>query len=470
MAGVGALLLLVVKDHRSPALAYAWVLAYGLGGGAANKLGNALVAWGAILVSGAYALLHRHVVACCYVVPPLGFAAGAFLSAQVCCALAVTRGVFYVALPVWVYGFFLLISSITLRHQGKDFNMEASDGMCAPKELCAATWCSCLELSGWLWTFVGLCAGLFFGINAIWGRMLFCGLLIVMGVINLSRGFRVGKQVSDHADEELNEKQKAAENAEFARGVRLRIFGMVVINLAVWFAVGGVETAIARALLACLGSLVAIASGCFYLVWQKQIRARAPPPPPVPPVASDLCGNPAPRHRRDVVSLVDFHKGRTAAGGDASASRSAARATGRTGPAPGPGPGAGSPGAPAEGDAPRRRRRDGRGRDVAQGRARHEGRRPPPRAPAHGRLRQRRRADGRAQEADRLPDASRGGVARRDAGADANNADQAGAPRHRARRLQRRPDDPRAGPRRAHPRDRVAARFSAPGMRLAIKL
>ena len=73
MAGVGALLLLVVKDHRSPALAYAWVLAYGLGGGAANKLGNALVAWGAILVSGAYALTKRHVVACCYVVPPLGF-------------------------------------------------------------------------------------------------------------------------------------------------------------------------------------------------------------------------------------------------------------------------------------------------------------------------------------------------------------------------------------------------------------
>merc|ERR1719305_1346307 len=83
VAGVGALLLLVVKDHRSPALAYAWVLAYGLGGGAANKLGNALVAWGAILVSGAYALTKRHVVACCSLVPPLGFAAGAFLSAHV---------------------------------------------------------------------------------------------------------------------------------------------------------------------------------------------------------------------------------------------------------------------------------------------------------------------------------------------------------------------------------------------------
>ena len=353
--------------------------------------------------------------------------------------------------------------------------MEASDGMCAPKELCAATWCSCLELSGWLWTFVGLCAGLFFGINAVWGRMLFCGLLIVMGVINLSRGFRVGKQVSDHADEELNEKQKAAENAEFARGVRLRIFGMVVINLAVWFAVGGVETAIARALLACLGSLVAIASGCFYLVWQKQIRARAPPPPPPPvpePVAQPVstCVEikfRAPHAIDAMLShwLISTHS----AGGDASASRSAARATGRTGPAPGPGPGPGGPGATAEGDAPRRRRRDGRGRDLAQGRARHEGRRPPARAPAHGRLRQRRRADGRAQEADRSPPAGRGGVARRDAGADANNADRGRSSASPCPTAQRRPDDPRAGP-----DGRILAIVlppgQRPGMRLAIKL
>merc|ERR1719399_172153 len=211
VAGVGALLLLVVKDHRSPALAYAWVLAYGLGGGAANKLGNALVAWGAILVSGFYALSKRHVVACCYVVPPLGFAAGAFLSAQLCCRLSVTRGAFYVALPVWIYGFFLLISSITLRHQGKDVSLEASDGMCAPKELCAATWCSCLELSGWLWTFVGLCAGLFFGIDDLWGRILFCLLLVILG--------------------------------------------MIVINMAVWFAVAGVRHAVWVAVLGCFGSL-----------------------------------------------------------------------------------------------------------------------------------------------------------------------------------------------------------------------
>merc|ERR1712091_311297 len=77
--------------------------------------------------------------------------------------------------------------------------------------------------------------------------------------------------------------------------MRLRIFGMIVINMAVWFAVGGVETDIARALLACLGSLVAIASGCFYLVWQKQIRARAAAAPakPVPePVAQPVAPPP----------------------------------------------------------------------------------------------------------------------------------------------------------------------------------
>ena len=116
-----------------------------------------------------------------------------------------------------------------------------------------------------------------------------------MGMINLRRGFKVGKELSDHADEELDEQQKAAENAEFARGVRLRIFGMIVINMAVWFAVAGVRNAVWAAVLGCFGSLVAIASGCFYLVWQKQIRARAPPPPakPVPePVAQPVAPPP----------------------------------------------------------------------------------------------------------------------------------------------------------------------------------
>ena len=41
-------------------------------------MGKAFGACGAILVSGAYALHKRHVVACCYVIPPLGFAAGAW--------------------------------------------------------------------------------------------------------------------------------------------------------------------------------------------------------------------------------------------------------------------------------------------------------------------------------------------------------------------------------------------------------
>ena len=222
VAGVGALLLLVVKDHRSPALAYAWVLAYGLGGGAANKLGNALVAWGAILVSGAYALHKKHVVACCYVIPPLGFVAGVLLLMQFgtgCCRGP--RSPFWVALPVAVYGFLELLASFTLRFLGKDVSLEASEGTCAPKELCAATWCSCLELSGWFWSFIGLCASLFFGFQkGIMGKVAFILLLVVAGTINLSRGFRVGKQVSDHADEALNAKQRAAENAEFARGVR----------------------------------------------------------------------------------------------------------------------------------------------------------------------------------------------------------------------------------------------------------
>ena len=357
--------------------------------------------------------------------------------------------------------------------------MEASDGMCAPKELCAATWCSCLELSGWLWTFVGLCAGLFFGINAVWGRMLFCGLLIVMGVINLSRGFRVGKQVSDHADEELNEKQKAAENAEFARGVRLRIFGMVVINLAVWFAVGGVETAIARALLACLGSLVAIASGCFYLVWQKQIRARAPPPPPPPvpePVAQPVstCVEIKFRapHAIDAMLSHWLISTKVAQPQEATpappAQPPAPPAEPVQPPAPAPAP-APAPRSPAEGDAPRRRRRDGRGRDVAQGRARDEGRRPPARAPAHGRLRQRRRADGRAQEADR---------------SSSSRPRRRRSPRRRRRRQQRRPGRSSASrcPTAAAPArrstcrpptgasSRSCCRRARPGMRLAIKL
>ena len=86
----------------------------------------------------------------------------------------------------------------------------------------------------------------------------------------------------DHAADELDEKQRATEHAEFVRGVRLRIFGVIVINLALWCAVAGVENAVARALLGCLGSMVAIASGCFYLAWQTQIRERAPPPPPPP--------------------------------------------------------------------------------------------------------------------------------------------------------------------------------------------
>ena len=311
---------------------------------------------------------------------------------------------------MWVYGFFLLISSITLRHQGKDFNMEASDGMCAPKELCAATWCSCVELSGWLWTFVGLCAGLFFGINAVWGRMLFCGLLIVMGLINLTRGFRVGKQVSDHADEELNEKQKAAENAEFARGVRLRIFGMVVINLAVWFAVGGVETDIARALLACLGSLVAIASGCFY--WSGRSSPPRAPPPRRPP---------CPNRRAARRAAAGGHRQRLPR------SRPRHRPN-RSSPGPGPAP------APAPrshcGRRPSRRRRATGAAVLDKGRAR-------PRATSSSTCTRmdacvsapRRRSSPRSRP---VSPTGRGGVARRDAGADANNADQAGAPRHGA--------------------------------------
>jgi hypothetical protein len=94
----------------------------------------------------------------------------------------------------------------------------------------------------------------------------------------------------------VDETEIKQENAEFARVVRLRIFGLIVINLAVWVAVAVVEDAVFRALLGCIGSLVAISSGCWYLVWQKQIRARAPPPP-LPPVPGPVAPPPEARHQ-----------------------------------------------------------------------------------------------------------------------------------------------------------------------------
>ena len=77
------------------------------------------------------------------------------------------------------------------------------------------------------------------------------------------------------------------------RGLRMRIGGLIMLNMAIWFSVG-IGRGTVQAFLIIFGSLGSIFSGCIAMFWRSQVAAAAPVAEPAAAAAAEAEAIPAP--------------------------------------------------------------------------------------------------------------------------------------------------------------------------------
>ena len=150
-------------------------------------------------------------------------------------------------LPLMVYGLFEIaaaqcVNNVPIEHSFSHI----------PKLLGSA-----LEVSGWLCAIVGGSFALYFPSGmGLFGALLFVFGLLAGGIFNGVRGVGItGKSGPSSID--------------LARGVRLRISGLALGNLSIWFGMG-LANGVERAVIMIVASLVSIGSGCVMMhMWSK---------------------------------------------------------------------------------------------------------------------------------------------------------------------------------------------------------
>ena len=142
--------------------------------------------------------------------------------------------------------------------------------------------------------------------GAFAGEILYILLVLGGGLVNLSRGIALGDAATaalaaaDGGDGggDDDEDDAAYRDAviDAHRGFRLRVGALLLINCAVWFAVGAAEGA-AKSVVSTFGSLVAICSGCLAMRWKTRLPA-AKPLVTTPALAAATPGDAAVNDRR----------------------------------------------------------------------------------------------------------------------------------------------------------------------------
>jgi hypothetical protein len=286
----------VLPAHVLDFIVYLWFVAGGLIGAASTDGVMGIL----VLALGAVWSLHRHHASmCCVFFPLLMFWAGHSLNKFFDYAYPFLS----TGTPVFVYGLVELAVSAVMRHQ-KRFEVYlkgagSEPSWANPQEFVPFRFSSALEVSGLVFSALGSLVALY-GPGAdnpdlgLEGRVAYCVLLGAQGVYVVGRGLALRDAAdssgtddvaldptstssssrsssSSSSSSSLQHDKKADANL---LGFRYRVAGLLLVNVAVWFAFPLASgEVLAQTALVIVGSVVLLGSGCLSMYWQRDFDA-----------------------------------------------------------------------------------------------------------------------------------------------------------------------------------------------------